>query len=85
MRFIAASTPPKASARPSSRRVRPFSRGGQISASTTAAASTRMKTVPPEPISSNSDLARAAPTCTEAIAASTSRTGGTAGIMPTWP
>ena len=46
--------------------------GRQISHSTTAANSSRRKTVPPGPISSNSVFASAAPNCTDATAPMTS-------------
>ena len=56
----------------------PVVRGRQMAISTTAASSTRSRTVPPGPTSSNSDLASDAPVWTEATAPSTSTVGGTA-------
>src|SRR4051812_28665769 len=60
------------------RRSTPATRGRQISASTSAAKAVRSSTTPPGPRSSNSDLAIAPPTCTEATPATTSSGAGTA-------
>ena len=56
-----ARTSPNSATSTSSCRLRPRGEGRQIAISTTAANSTRRKTVPPTPISSNSPLASAAP------------------------
>src|SRR5919197_4942568 len=68
---------PNSTASQSASRVWPVSRGRQISMSSRAAEATRRNTVPPGPTSSKIDFASAAPNCTDATAAITSRVGGT--------